>query len=229
MSCPLPLPLPILPSALHADFPPVHIGIKVRVKFRMITHIQLTQSPNPTSVLQLLIQINIVPLLYSHHIPELQLYYHPPFTKDYNISSVCWKCPSQAKHKDKWVLIYIFNDGKWHVCGCLAEDLHTARTMSFCRTIILLFYCVVSLQSLDLCIDNGMYLCRRVLWSNKEQDGILFLAGNYAVLNLSFVHCCTLPTRSELQGWCIHPICWRGIHGPIPCTANMHHVAEWIN
>lgn len=31
MSCPLPLPLPILPSALHADFPPVHIGIKVCV------------------------------------------------------------------------------------------------------------------------------------------------------------------------------------------------------
>jgi hypothetical protein len=28
MSCPLPL-LPLLPPALHADFPPVHIGIKV--------------------------------------------------------------------------------------------------------------------------------------------------------------------------------------------------------
>lgn len=32
MSCPLPLPLPLLPSALHADFAPVHIGIKVRTK-----------------------------------------------------------------------------------------------------------------------------------------------------------------------------------------------------
>ncbi|XP_055697347.1 polypyrimidine tract-binding protein 2 isoform X3 [Phlebotomus papatasi] len=28
MSCPLPLPLPLLPPALHADFPPVHIGVK---------------------------------------------------------------------------------------------------------------------------------------------------------------------------------------------------------
>ncbi|XP_055848776.1 polypyrimidine tract-binding protein 1 isoform X5 [Episyrphus balteatus] len=28
MSCPIPLPLPILPSTLHGDFPPVHIGVK---------------------------------------------------------------------------------------------------------------------------------------------------------------------------------------------------------
>lgn len=28
MSCPLPLPLPLLPSTLHGDFPPVHIGVK---------------------------------------------------------------------------------------------------------------------------------------------------------------------------------------------------------
>ncbi|XP_058118422.1 polypyrimidine tract-binding protein 3 isoform X6 [Anopheles ziemanni] len=28
MSCPLPLPLPLLPPALHVDFPPVHIGVK---------------------------------------------------------------------------------------------------------------------------------------------------------------------------------------------------------
>lgn len=28
MSCPLPLPLPLLPSTLHADFAPVHIGVK---------------------------------------------------------------------------------------------------------------------------------------------------------------------------------------------------------
>lgn len=31
MSCPLPLPLPLLPPALHADYPPVHIGVKVCV------------------------------------------------------------------------------------------------------------------------------------------------------------------------------------------------------
>lgn len=30
MSCPLSLPLPLLPPDLHADYPPVHIGIKVR-------------------------------------------------------------------------------------------------------------------------------------------------------------------------------------------------------
>lgn len=29
MSCPLSLPLPLLPPDLHADYPPVHIGIKV--------------------------------------------------------------------------------------------------------------------------------------------------------------------------------------------------------
>lgn len=29
MSCPLPLPLPLLPPALHADYPPIHIGVKV--------------------------------------------------------------------------------------------------------------------------------------------------------------------------------------------------------
>jgi hypothetical protein len=29
----LPLPLPILTPALHADFPPVHIGIKVSFHF----------------------------------------------------------------------------------------------------------------------------------------------------------------------------------------------------
>ncbi|XP_037910608.1 polypyrimidine tract-binding protein 1 isoform X3 [Hermetia illucens] len=28
MTCPLPLPLPLLPSTLHGDFPPVHIGVK---------------------------------------------------------------------------------------------------------------------------------------------------------------------------------------------------------
>ncbi|XP_026472617.1 polypyrimidine tract-binding protein 1 [Ctenocephalides felis] len=28
MSCPLPMPLPLLPPALHGDFPPVHIGVK---------------------------------------------------------------------------------------------------------------------------------------------------------------------------------------------------------
>ncbi|KAJ6638547.1 hypothetical protein Bhyg_11284 [Pseudolycoriella hygida] len=28
MSCPLSLPLPLLPPDLHADYPPVHIGIK---------------------------------------------------------------------------------------------------------------------------------------------------------------------------------------------------------
>ncbi|XP_055325303.1 polypyrimidine tract-binding protein 1 isoform X7 [Sitodiplosis mosellana] len=28
MSCPLPLPLPLLPPALHADYPPIHIGVK---------------------------------------------------------------------------------------------------------------------------------------------------------------------------------------------------------
>uniref|UniRef100_U5EZR3 Putative polypyrimidine tract-binding protein n=1 Tax=Corethrella appendiculata TaxID=1370023 RepID=U5EZR3_9DIPT len=28
MSCPLALPLPILPPALHADYPPIHIGVK---------------------------------------------------------------------------------------------------------------------------------------------------------------------------------------------------------
>lgn len=29
MSCTLPLPLPLPLTALHADYPPVHIGIKV--------------------------------------------------------------------------------------------------------------------------------------------------------------------------------------------------------
>ncbi|XP_036324880.1 uncharacterized protein LOC118738074 isoform X2 [Rhagoletis pomonella] len=29
MSCPLPMTLPILSSALHSDFSPVHIGVKV--------------------------------------------------------------------------------------------------------------------------------------------------------------------------------------------------------
>ncbi|XP_055586157.1 polypyrimidine tract-binding protein 2 isoform X5 [Uranotaenia lowii] len=33
MSCPLPLPLPILPPALHADYPPVHIGVKRGLSF----------------------------------------------------------------------------------------------------------------------------------------------------------------------------------------------------
>ncbi|XP_055542254.1 polypyrimidine tract-binding protein 2 isoform X4 [Wyeomyia smithii] len=33
MSCPLPLPLPLLPPALHADFPPVHIGVKRGLSF----------------------------------------------------------------------------------------------------------------------------------------------------------------------------------------------------
>lgn len=30
MSCTLPLPLPLPLTALHADYPPVHIGIKVQ-------------------------------------------------------------------------------------------------------------------------------------------------------------------------------------------------------
>lgn len=33
MSCPVPLPLPLhAPAALHADYPPVHIGVKVRTR-----------------------------------------------------------------------------------------------------------------------------------------------------------------------------------------------------
>lgn len=33
MSCPVPLPLPLhAPAALHADYPPVHIGVKVRTE-----------------------------------------------------------------------------------------------------------------------------------------------------------------------------------------------------
>lgn len=36
MSCPLSLPLPLLPPDLHADYPPVHIGHKVSSMFRTI-------------------------------------------------------------------------------------------------------------------------------------------------------------------------------------------------
>ncbi|XP_052562168.1 uncharacterized protein LOC128092307 [Culex pipiens pallens] len=45
MSCPLPLPLPLLPPALHADFPPVHIGVK-----RGLSFFEVSLSPwNPLS------------------------------------------------------------------------------------------------------------------------------------------------------------------------------------
>lgn len=75
MSCPLPLPLPILPSALHADFPPVHIGIKVCVSFvslhdEMTTLVQppihpTTHSPallHPLLVKLTLFHCSVIPL-----------------------------------------------------------------------------------------------------------------------------------------------------------------------
>lgn len=36
MSCTLPLPIPVPLTALHADYPPIHLGVKVSNSYHLL-------------------------------------------------------------------------------------------------------------------------------------------------------------------------------------------------